>query len=100
MSVFKEILALEGNILIILDLKEHKQAYQKELERRVGMGGQSIKRSVCFLLEKGFIKQIDYDGKIPNVECWLVLTDLGELAGACLLDCKKKLSTVRNRERD
>ena len=100
MSVFKELLALEGNIPIILDLKEHEQAYQKELERRVGMGGQSIKRSVCYLLEKGFIKEIHYDGKVPNVDSWLVLTNLGELAGACLLDCKKKLSTVRDQERD
>lgn len=33
--------------------------------------------------------------RIPLVIGWLVLTELGELAGTCLLDCKKKLSGIK-----
>ena len=95
MTLFEGLLVLEGNVPIILDLKEHGRAYQKELERRVGMAGQSIKRSVDFMLEQGFLQELPYDGKVPNVENWLVLTELGERVGDCLADCRKKLSAMK-----
>lgn len=95
MPLLNELLALQGNVPIILDLKEHVQVYQKQLERRIGVSGETIKRSVDFLLEKGFIKEVPYDGRVPNVRSWLVLTDLGERVGDCLADCRKKLSAMR-----
>ena len=95
MALLNELLALQGNVPIILDLKEHVQVYQKQLERRIGVSGETIKRSVDFLLEKGFIKEVPYDGTVPNVKSWLVLTDLGDKIGSCLLDCKRKLSGIK-----
>lgn len=95
MTLLKELLALEANIPIILDLREHRRAYQKELERRVGMAGQSIRRSVDSMLEQGFIKEVAYDGEVPNVDSWLELTVLGEQAAECLADCRKKLDAMK-----
>lgn len=97
MPLFKEILAFDGNIPIILFLEENGRAYQKQLERRIGVSGDTIKRSVDYLLKSGLIKKAPYDGKVPNVDSWLELTELGKEVGHCLQDCRRKLSRASHR---
>jgi DNA-binding HxlR family transcriptional regulator len=97
MALFKELLAFDGNIPIILDLEENGRAYQKQLERRVGVTGDTVKRSVDYLLKNGLVKKVAYDGKVPNVDSWLELTELGKEVGHCLQDCRRKLSRASRR---
>ncbi len=94
MPVLQDLLALGGNIPILLDLNDHGRAYQKELERRLGVASETVRRSVSDLLDKGYVKEIPYDGKIPNVGAWIVLTDIGERIAEQLVDCQKKLRSV------
>jgi len=95
MPDLQELLAPEANVPVILMLKDVGRAYQKQLERKIGVHGETIKKSVTHLIEIGFIKKIPYDGKVPNVDSWLVLTELGERVGDCLADCRKKLSAMK-----
>lgn len=97
MSVMQDLIALEGNVPILLDIRENRRAYQKQLERRVGVSGETIKRSVEYLLSTGFLKEEAYDEKVPNVRSWLVLTELGESVADCLVECQRKLGAISKR---
>ena len=94
MLELEELLTLEGNVPIILLLRKSGQLYQKELERTVGVHGETIKTSVMFLAKKGILEEVPYAGKVPNVKSWLALTSLGEEVADCLNGCRRKLSKI------
>lgn len=97
MGLMEELLHLEGNVPVILSIKRRGGAYCKELEHELGAHAYTVKRSVEDLKRLQVVREVDYEGKVPNVKSWLILTDLGNSVADCLLDCQRKLGAISER---
>lgn len=97
MLTIEELLELEGNVPTILALKQLDKAYFNQLEHKLGVHSLTLKRSISFLLDRGIVTQLPYDGNVPNVKSWLTLTDFGDGVANCLIECQKTLGSIATR---
>lgn len=95
-----ELMRFEAAVPTILALREIRQAYLTQLQHRLEVGNVTLKRSVKFLLDKRLAAEVPYDGEVPNVKSWIVLTPLGERVADCLLEFQRKLSVMAERVDD